>query len=176
MTLTTISLTDVANLQLKGVPPMTEIVAAIITGILGILAGLLVGYKDEIVILFTSTKRSVHGKWRGSGTDVSVPPHVVYSKPRTYDIACELKQTGTLVTGVLTVSDSTRMDVMAFRGVLSGDEYIVGEYVNNDPNIKNRGQVLLQLRGDGDSLVGFFLSVRMLEPGLGFGSIELERC
>ena len=153
---------------------MRDIVAACITGALGLLAGVLVGYKDEILRRFTSAKRSVTGTWRGRGNDISVPPEIIYAAPRNYSLTCQLKQIGTGVTGTMTINESTRTDIVKLAAVLSGD-YVVGKYVNVDPNVVHYGQAILQLKGDGKSLVGFYLSVRIREAGMGFGSIEMER-
>ncbi len=58
---------------------------ACITGALGLLAGLLVGFKDEVAAILSRAKRNVSGIWIGRAFDIEVPEHLKYEIILSYD-------------------------------------------------------------------------------------------
>ncbi|MEJ1396358.1 MAG: hypothetical protein RPU52_02355 [Candidatus Sedimenticola sp. (ex Thyasira tokunagai)] len=147
------------------------IVAALITGILGIIGGLLVGYREEVVGFFTRKVRSIEGVWSGTAYDIPIPGHLQYSHPLKYEVTAKITQHGKRVKVALT-SKSDRTNHITVKGVLEGD-YLNSSYKNDDKNIIDYGSSLIKLLGTGKDMKGYFLGRRMREEGVVFGYAEL---
>lgn len=151
-----------------------EVIAAIVTGVLGLATGLLVGFKDEILMALRQSERDLTGLWTGTGGDIEVPPHLKYQHKLEYTIRFQLKQSGRRLSGEGTV-ESDRCLTQRFKGVLYDNDTIIGEYCNTDAASVDRGVVVMTVMGTGKDITGFFLGTRMRETGTAFARIELKK-
>jgi hypothetical protein len=152
---------------------MDTIVAALITGFLGLVSGVLVAYRDELKEVFSAAARPVAGLWVGEANDIEVPGQKPYDVSLEYELRCEINQRGRSITGKV-FADSDAHEGITLRGKLRGN-YLVGEYQNDDPNALDWGAFLLFLSGTGNELTGHYLGMRMREDGVVFGRMTLRR-
>ena len=147
------------------------IIAALITGIFGVIGGLLVGYREQVVGFLTRKVRSIEGVWSGTAYDIPIPGHLQYSHPLKYEVTVKITQHGKRVK-VSLISKSDRNNHITVKGSLEGD-YLHSSYKNDDKDIVDYGSSLIQLLGTGKDLKGYFLGRRMREEGVVFGYVEL---
>jgi hypothetical protein len=152
---------------------MNEIIAAIITGLFGLVGGLAVGYRAEIKNWFARSSRKFEGTWSGKGGHLQILGVLEYKSPLEYDIRGHFSQTGQKVKGHLTVI-SDRTTSIEVDGEVRGD-YLVGQYRNLDANTTDWGCVMARLIGTGTELQGFFLGVRMREEGMAITRVEMTK-
>jgi hypothetical protein len=152
---------------------MDTVLPACITGGLGLLSGLLVGYKDEIKGLLARTTRRVAGTWAGKAHDVQIPGLLHYEHPLQYEVTCHIKQRGRRVTGHF-VAISDRTSHITIKGRLQGD-YIIGEYRNDDNTTTDEGVAVIQFLGTGRDLRGFFIGRRIRDQGIAVGHVAMKK-
>jgi hypothetical protein len=151
-----------------------RIVAALVSGGLGLVGGLATGYKDELRSIFTRSKRTIAGAWIGTAVDKEIPGLLEYAQVLQYQVRCELKHRGERITGDVWVEADTKYRLKVV-GRVEDSTYVFAEYHNRDSNTTDRGYVLLKLAGTGDRLSGLLLGRGMREDGVALVEVKLAR-
>jgi hypothetical protein len=158
-----------------------EVTVALITGISGLVGGLLIGYKDVIIGLLnksekrSSKRRLIKGLWSGHAFDVEAPPYITYKTHLKYQINFTFEQQGDDLTGTSRVSTPDRELELVVKGKFISDSYIFIEYSINSNQTVHLGAMIFTISELGDKMSGYYLAKRAIEEGIVFGRIELKR-
>jgi hypothetical protein len=153
---------------------MSDIIAAIVGAVLG---AVFATFQDDLRNWFGSTDRRLSGLWHGTASDVSVPGHLEYEAPLSYEVQMKLDRRGRRIRGTVTIKTSQPLGVTEakMQGLYVMGDFVALSYRLTDADASHFGVVILQALGTGRQMSGFFLSKKLLEQRIGFGRVELTK-
>lgn len=151
------------------------IIAAAISGGLGFLAAILLGYKDELVALLSPSKRNISGWWEGSASDIEIPEYFGENRENfEYQLKVNIKQRGKRVAGEALVTADINFRI-AFKGKFIDDDYFYIEWRYPDKNVKGFGYSLYKVLGIGNQIEGTSFFSRLRSEGIAVANVKLQQ-
>jgi hypothetical protein len=154
-----------------------QIVAAIITGIFGLITGILVAKSDSISLRFLNSERTLKPNWRGFAQRVAIENEQCSLKEQ---MKCELmlhqrgrRVSGTMKTEVKDSSGKMTTFIYQFKGRMEGD-YIHCELLPEDKHLSRIRKALFVVHSSGERMNGVFIGSRASEERIVLGRYRLE--
>lgn len=156
----------------------SQIVAAVITGIFGLLSGIIISKADSIQLGFFDKGRKLKSNWYGFIQRVPIDNE---DKSPTNKNKCtmQLRQSGQRVRGeVQTEITNSKGEVNTFRysiknGVLK-DDYFSCDLVAQDDSVQRMRKHLFYIHTSGETMRGVFIGNRASGKRIILGSCELR--
>jgi hypothetical protein len=156
---------------------MTEnITSALIIGLFSILVALISIYHQDILSIIRFRKRRLDQRpWRGQGIEIYLSPDS--GKPlTTYDIVMEFEQTGSLLTGRGSGTNSSGEYYAAkLRGKMEDEYFITLTAYSVSSQEFDIALMLLELDAKGNKLHGYALASGLSDHGITLSKISLTQ-
>jgi hypothetical protein len=123
--------------------------------------------------------RDISGRWEGTARDLEIPGLLHYAIPLVpYTFEMTVRQTGVRfeVTGSVLGQAGVPQPFRGHGSLKEDGNYVVMEWVNTDPQMRDYGIALLEYTADAKRLEGFFLGRERLHgSNFFFGEIRARR-
>lgn len=119
----------------------------------------------------------VIGEWEGTATDLQVPKHIKLKKPFSFKLELSLRREEEQICGelVATVNELNETDKARVELIHVSGEYFSFHYRLLRDYTSHTGIIMQHLQGSGKEMSGFYLTKKIHEAQIGFGSMSFKR-
>jgi DNA-binding NtrC family response regulator len=117
------------------------------------------------------------GSWKGTGEDIVVPGYVELEQKHTYKLTLNLRREDGHIKGTMRAYVHERKSANTARVELISisENYFTFQYLLTNPDSSHYGVMMLQLLGIGNQMKGFFLTKKVFESKIGFGTMCFKK-
>lgn len=153
-----------------------EIVAAVITGVCGILAGaapsVIRSFLDDRRRFPSTRAQAIPGTWSGSGKDT----YVELDKPfLDFDLTLFFEVNGKKIRGVGDLASETQRIAVECHGGFLNEDYMQFIYRSRDRTRQQMGVIVFRLNDEGNVLTGHYAGLSPLRGVFVSGVVSLKK-